>query len=85
MIGQVNAPELQRGLVDAIRRLGGEVVTGVTYQDTTRSNGRIEVKTDKGTYLTNSKPLLAMGAQTAKMPVDTRGSRRRGARCSGLG
>jgi len=78
-IGQINAPEYQRGLIEAIRRMGGTVVDGVNYQNHEKLvNGKIAVHTDKGTFMSTTQPLLATGAghvkslENGKLPLDFR-------------
>jgi len=78
-IGQINAPEYQRGLIDAIRRMGGTVVEGVNYTShETAADGKIAVHTDHGTFQTTTPPLLATGAghvqslENGKLPIEFR-------------
>lgn len=69
-IGQVNSPELLNGIVTAIERLGGHVLTGTSY-DRHRPYGIDEsmVETSSGTFHTRHNPFLGMGAlNTLSLP-----------------
>jgi glycine/D-amino acid oxidase-like deaminating enzyme len=79
-IGQVNAPEYERGLVDAIKRMGATVITGVKYQSHEKlANGTIDVHTDAGDLMTKTSPLLATGVgqlqslTAGKLPIKFNG------------
>jgi hypothetical protein len=61
VIGQLNAPEFLDGLVEAIKRLGGDIVERVKYQNTTNQNGKFQVETDNGIFETTSPPIIAGG------------------------
>jgi len=72
-IGQLNGPEFVKGLVDAIRRMGGLITEDNLYIGHDKNASLFEVNTTKGTYTTTTPPLLAGGphlmSRVAGMPV----------------
>lgn len=61
-IGQVNTPELLNGIVGAIKKMGGHVVTETTYHSHKRSEEGCTIITDKGTFISRNNPFMATGA-----------------------
>lgn len=64
LIGQVNIPDLLNGLVNAIAKMGGKILTGRRYESQTKgADGNYTIETSQGSIVTRNKPLLATGAQ----------------------
>lgn len=61
VIGQINGLEFLHGLIEAIRGLGGEVASGVTYRGHLRDGSNVLVATSLGEYVTSSPILVAGG------------------------
>lgn len=63
VLAQVNTPELLHGLVAAIKKMGGEVITSAHYKahDYT-DDGLCRVSTSEGTFNTRANPFLGTGA-----------------------
>lgn len=59
---QLNGPELLDGVVHAIERMGGHVITSVNVKAFNRiAKGRYEIHTDQGTVVADNKPFFATG------------------------
>ena len=72
-IGQINTPELLRGLIKAITKMGGEVREGVAYENHTTVSGQTILNTSHGVYKSSAVPLLATGAVHLKsigLPIE---------------
>lgn len=62
-IGQVNTPELLDGMVDAIERMGGTVLTGIKYKShMVLDKGYSVVHTNGGEFNASSLPFMGTGA-----------------------
>lgn len=62
-MGQVNTPEFLDGMVKAIERLGGKIITGVNYQSHQVSgDGHTVIKTDNGEFESDTVPYMGTGA-----------------------
>ncbi len=68
--GQVNMPELLDYLVTGIRRMGGIIIEGASYQSHAANGGNFTVQTNIGEFYSRMPPLLATGAKHQKLFFD---------------
>jgi glycine/D-amino acid oxidase-like deaminating enzyme len=62
-IGQINVPELLRGLAERITRMGGQIKLGVKYMgQASLASGDHMIYTSEGALISPYKPFLATGA-----------------------
>lgn len=69
-IGQINAPELIGGILNAFKNLGGHIIEGANYESHHYADGRYAIKTDKGVFYATRKPFIATGAEHQKSLSD---------------
>lgn len=69
-IGQINAPELIGGILNAFKNLGGHIIEGANYKSHHYADGRYVIETSNGVFYATRKPLIATGAEHQKSLPD---------------
>lgn len=70
-IGQINMPEMIKGLLAAYQKLGGRIIEGATYVSQRKdTNGFYIIETNLGEFSSVNKPFIATGAVHQKTLSD---------------